>query len=51
MTNPRVLLTTLSVRTSVKGRRHLVSKALVVAFKSKPESSATRPGTFRQPHR
>jgi hypothetical protein len=40
MTNPRVLLTTLSARTSAKGRRYLagwLGKASVVAFEGQPD--------------
>jgi hypothetical protein len=40
MTNPRVLLTTLSARTSAKGRRYLagwLGKASVVAFAGEPD--------------
>jgi hypothetical protein len=40
MTNPRVLLTTLSVRTSAKGRPYLsgwLGKASVVAFEGEPD--------------
>jgi hypothetical protein len=40
MTNPRVLLTTLSVRTSAKGRPYLsgwLGKASVVAFAGQPD--------------
>jgi hypothetical protein len=40
MTNPRVLLTTLSVRTSAKGRSYLsgwLGKASVVAFAGQPD--------------